>query len=112
MHLGAEYALDLTNLTVRLRGDVSHRTKFYVNALDATAPFNPLIASPNSTLVKARLSFEDIAVGGGKLDIGIWGDNLTNQKHLLYGIDFGALGFAGATFDKPTTYGIDARIKF
>ena len=112
MHLGAEYALDLTNLTVRLRGDVSHRTKFYVNALDATAPFNPLIASPNPTLVKARLSFEDIAVGGGKLDIGIWGDNLTNQKHLLYGIAFGALGFAGATFDKPTTYGIDARIKF
>jgi len=112
VHVGAEYAMDLETMTVRLRGDLSHRTKFFVNALNNTAPFNDLLASPNSTLVRARLSFEDIKVGSSKLDLGIWGDNLTNQKHLSYGIDFGALGFAGATFDKPLSWGVDARIQF
>jgi len=112
MHAGAEYAMELDTMTIRLRGDVSHRTKFYVNALNITAPFNDLLVSPNSTTVKARLSFEDIAVGGAKLDLGVWGDNLTNQKHLSYGIDFGSLDFAGATFDRPVSYGVDARIRF
>ena len=112
VHVGAEYALDLENFTVRLRGDLSHRTKFYVNALNNTAPYNDLLVSPSSTKLRARLSFEDIKVGGAKVDLGLWGDNLTNQKNLRFGIDFGSLGFAGATFDKPASYGIDARIQF
>jgi len=112
VHVGAEYAMALDSMTVRLRGDISHRTKFYVNALDNTAPFNEQLVSPSSTLVRARLSLEQISIGNSKLDVGIWGDNLTNQKHLNYGIDFGSLGFAGATFDKPASYGVDARIRF
>ncbi|MCP1470269.1 iron complex outermembrane receptor protein [Sphingobium sp. OAS761] len=112
VHLGAEYAYPIGDMTVRLRGDYSHRTSFYVNALDNTAPFNELLVSPNSTNVKARLSVEDIQLGGGTLDVGFWGDNLLNQKRLSYGIDFGSLGFAGATFSKPISYGVDARIKF
>jgi len=112
VHLGAEYAQPVGDMTVRLRGDYSRRTKFYVNALDNTAPFNDLLISPTSTNVKARLSLEDIALGGGKMDVGLWGDNLLNQKRLSYGIDFGALGFAGATFQKPISYGVDARISF
>jgi len=42
----------------------------------------------------------------------VWGDNLLNQQRLVYGIDFGALGFAGATFNKPISYGVDAKISF
>ena len=112
IHLGAEYAYSLGDMTVRLRGDYSRRTKIYFNALDNTAPFNEDLVSPPQDNVKARLSVEDINVGGGKLNVGVWGDNLLNQQRLIYGIDFGALGFAGATFNRPISYGIDARITF
>lgn len=112
IHLGAEYAHPIGDALVRLRGDYSHRTQIYFNALDNTAPFNQDLISPGQSNVKARLSVEDINLGGGKLDIGLWGDNLLNQKRLTYGIDFGALGFAGATFNKPVSYGIDARVQF
>ena len=84
----------------------------YVNALNATTPFNENIKSPSDDNLKARFSVEEIQLGGGQLEIGIWGDNLTNEKTLIYGIDFGSLGFAGATFKKPRSYGIDAKISF
>lgn len=112
VHVGAEYSHSIGDAMIRLRGDYSRRTQFYVNALDNTAPFNDQLVSPTQTNVKARLSIEDINLGSGKLDVGVWGDNLLNQRRLAYGIDFGSLGFAGATFGKPITYGIDARVKF
>ena len=112
VHVGAEYSHPIGDALVRLRGDYSHRTQIYFNALDNTAPFNEELISPAQSNVKARLSVEDINLGGGKLDIGLWGDNLLNQKRLTYGIDFGGLGFAGATFNKPVSYGIDARVQF
>ena len=112
VHVGAEYAYPVGDAMLRLRGDYSYRTKIYFNALDITAPFNENIVSPATNNVKARLSLEGVNVGGGKLDLGIWGDNLLNEKKLSYGIDFGSIGFAGATFMKPTSYGIDARITF
>ncbi|SLK00730.1 TonB-dependent receptor [Novosphingobium mathurense] len=111
-HIGAEYSVPVGDALVRLRGDYSYRGKFYFNALDNTAPFNEQIVSPSSDKVKARLSVEDIKLGAGKLDLGIWGDNLLNQKRLASAIDFGALGFAGAMFQKPISYGVDARITF
>ncbi len=114
VHVGAEYSYPIGggDTLVRLRGDYSYRSKLYVNALDNTAPFNEQLVSPNQTNVKARLSVEGIDLGSGKLDVGVWGDNLLNQQRLVYGIDFGALGFAGATFARPISYGIDAKIAF
>lgn len=112
VHVGAEYAHPIGDATVRLRGDYSRRTQIYFNALNNTAPFNEQLISPPQENVKARLSVENLDVGGGKLEVGFWGDNLLNQKRLVYGIDFGSLGFAGAMFNKPISYGVDARIQF
>ena len=111
-HLGAEYFVPLGNADLRLRADYSFRTKMYFNALTATTPFNENIAAPRDHNLKMRLSFENIEVGGAKLDLGVWGDNITNERQLIYGIDFGTLGFAGANFKKPATWGIDARISY
>jgi iron complex outermembrane receptor protein len=110
--IGGEYAHDLGGALARLRVDYSYRSSMYVNALNATTPFNENIKSPADDNLKARFSVEEIQLGGGQLEIGIWGDNLTNEKTLIYGIDFGSLGFAGATFKKPRSYGIDAKISF
>ncbi|OCC22455.1 TonB-dependent receptor [Croceicoccus estronivorus] len=110
--IGGEFEQPLGDATARLRVDYSYRTSMYVNALDLTTPFNENIKSPPDNNLRARLSIEDIQLGGSTLEIGVWGDNLTNEKILVYGIDFGSLGFAGATFKKPRTYGVDAKISF
>ncbi|OCC25569.1 hypothetical protein MB02_02750 [Croceicoccus estronivorus] len=112
LHLGGEYAYEFTGGLARLRIDYSLRTSIYFNALDATTPFNENIKSGTDRNVKARLSLEDIDIGGTKMEFGVWGDNLTNQKNIAYGIDFGSLGFAGAIFKKPITYGVDMKIVF
>jgi iron complex outermembrane receptor protein len=99
-------------VTGRLRLDYSHRTPIYFNALNITAPFNEAIKSPSDDNLKARISLEHIPLGAHLLEIGLWGDNLTDQENLLYGVDFGTLGFAAATFKKPRTVGIDAKFDF
>ena len=51
-------------------------------------------------------------VGSGTLDIGVWGDNLTNDRNIDFGIDFGDLGYASASFKKKRTFGVDARFTY
>jgi iron complex outermembrane receptor protein len=111
-HIGGEYVAPVGDASVRLRVDYSYAAKMYFNALSATAPFNDQILAPANHNLKARVSFEDIRMGASKLDLGFWGDNLTNTRPIVYGIDFGSLGFAGANFKKPTSWGVDARISF
>jgi iron complex outermembrane receptor protein len=112
VHVGGEYSHETGMGIARFRVDYSYRSQVYFNALDNTTPFNEDIKSPSDKNLKARLSLEGVDVGGAKMDFGVWGDNLTNQKNLQYGIDFGALGFAGGVFKKPVTYGIDAKVAF
>lgn len=111
-HVGGEYVASVGDAIVRLRADYSYASKMYFNALSATAPFNDQILAPANNNLKARVSFEDLQMGASKLDLGFWGDNLTNTRPIIYGIDFGTLGFAGANFKKPTTWGVDAKISF
>jgi iron complex outermembrane receptor protein len=110
--IGAEYTQPIGDMNARLRVDYAYRSSLYFNVLNATTPFNENIKSPADDNLKARFALEDIKVAGGTMEIGVWGDNLTNEKTLVYGIDFGSLGFAGATFKKPRSYGIDAKISF
>jgi iron complex outermembrane recepter protein len=109
LHFGAEYAKPLSFATLRMRADLSYRSSFYFNALSITAPFNEDIQSKADRNLKLRASLEGIAVGGGQLDVGVWGDNVTDDENMVYGIDFGALGFAGGLFKKPATAGIDVK---
>jgi outer membrane receptor protein involved in Fe transport len=44
---------------------------------------------------------------GSKLRVSLWGKNLTDEEYINWGIDFGALGWAGATYGEPRTYGLD-----
>ena len=59
-------------------------------------------------LLDARLSLQDIRVGqSGTLRISAWAKNLADKEYREFGIDFSSLGFAGATFGRPRTFGID-----
>lgn len=110
--IGAEYSQEIGSALARLRVDYSHRSTIYFNVLDATTPFNEQGRSGPDENLRARLSLEEVNLGGKEISFGIWGDNLTNQKNIAYSIDFGSLGFAGANFKKPATYGVDASIRF
>lgn len=64
------------------------------------------------TLVDARIALKQLPVGGGDLEVALWGKNLTNESYREFGVDFGALGFAVNTWGDPRMYGMDLLYKF
>lgn len=111
-HAGAQYEYDLGIGTLLLRADYSYRSTIYWFTLDRLNIFNRDIRSRPDHNLRARIAVNDIPLGSGKLDIGIWGDNLTNDHNIDFGIDFGDLGYASASFKKKRTVGVDARFAF
>lgn len=111
-HAGAQYDHDLTIGRLSARVDYSYRSTVYWFALDRVNPFNRDIRSRPDHNLRARIALDDIPVGNARLGLGVWGDNLTDQSNIDFGIDFGALGYASAAFKKSRTFGVDARIKF
>jgi iron complex outermembrane receptor protein len=59
-------------------------------------------------LFNARVSLNEVALGDyGMLRVSAWGKNLTDEEYEEWGIDFASLGFAGNTFGRARTYGVD-----
>lgn len=109
-HVGGQYEYDLGFGNLALRADYSYRSTIYWFTLDRLNPFNRDIRSRPDHNLRARISLSDIQIGNGKLDIGLWGDNLTNDSNIDFGIDFGSLGYASASFKKKRTFGLDAKV--
>ena len=43
-----------------------------------------------------------------RLRFALWGKNLSDEEYRVFGItEFGQLGFAGAVFNEPRSYGLD-----
>ena len=60
------------------------------------------------TVVNARLSLDQIPAFNGSMSIALWGKNLTDEEYRVFGITaFETLGFAGAVFNEPLSYGLD-----
>ena len=110
--IGGQYSAETGIGTFTLRSDLAYRSRVYFFALDRVNPFNRNVSSRPDYNLRARASLSEIAVGGGKLEIGIYADNLTNQKNLDFGIDFGGLGFGAGSYKRPRTYGADAKVNF
>jgi iron complex outermembrane receptor protein len=76
-------------------------------------PFRDVIEQKPYTLLDARLTISEIAIGErSKLRATIYGKNITDEEYLLSGIDFGGLGFAGGIFGEPSTWGIDFTLNY
>ena len=77
-------------------------------------PFqNQFDSASDRLLINARVSLNDIQMGdAGSLRISAWGKNLTDEEYEEWGIDFGTLGFAGNTFGRVRTYGLDVTYNF
>ncbi|OCC23491.1 TonB-dependent receptor [Croceicoccus estronivorus] len=111
-HVGAQYEMPVGSMTLTTRADYSYRSTVYFHNLDRAAPFNRNIRSRPDHNLRARISLSDIEIGSGRLEVGVWGNNLTNDKNIDFGIDFGSLGWAAASFKQPRTYGVDAKVTF
>jgi len=48
----------------------------------------------------------------GKLDLAVWGRNLTNSRDYVAGLTLPSLGFSAAGEREPRTFGVTATIKF
>ncbi len=64
-------------------------------------------------IFNARVSLNNIDLGDmGNLRISAWGKNLADEEYEEWGIDFASLGFAGNTFGRARTYGVDFVFNF
>nr|WP_245842542.1 TonB-dependent receptor [Sphingomonas laterariae] len=113
INLGGQYELppfDFGTFTARL--DYTYRGKVYYHPLTRFAPFNDVISDDSVGLLDGRLTLSDIAIGGSKAALSVWGKNLTNANYQNAGIDFGSLGFAGVAWAEKRTYGMDLKFEF
>ncbi len=107
--LGLQYEVPVfSGATLMARLDVIYTDGFTFH------PFNNQFDSADDrTLLNARISLKDIAVGNdGRLRISAWGKNITDEEYREWGIDFASLGYAGATYGRPATYGLDVTYEF
>ena len=66
--------------------------------------------SQPALLMNARLTVQDIPLGGGRLAVSLWGRNLLDRDHELAGID-GVVG-SMVVFGEPRSIGLDATLRF
>lgn len=95
------------------RVDAVYNSGYKHDTLDTT--FDQYTESNAFTLVNGRVTLSQIAAGeGGSLEFALWGKNLLDKEYRTYGIgSFGApLGFAGAVYNEPRSYGLDATYRF
>lgn len=109
---GAQYETELGFGQFLARLDWTYRSRIYFHPLDRLNPFNTVLSDGAVGRFDARVAVSDIAMGGARATIALWGKNITDKDYLYSGIDFGSLGFAGAVFAQPRTYGIDVRLDF
>lgn len=72
----------------------------------------PVRSMDERTVINARLSLSNIALERGELMVSLWGNNLTDDDHPAYGINFQALGLETEQYGAPRTYGLELRYRY
>lgn len=99
IYLGAQYELSITKqLKASLHGDVRNIGKYYADMQNS-------IQQSTYTLVNTR-----IGVTYTNYSLFLWGQNLTNQRYLLYGNSDSSFG-RNVIMSSPCTYGITCNVK-
>ncbi len=87
------------------------------NARLAAPPGYPVVhpfqGMDSRTLIDARLSLEEVAVGDGRMRFTLWGKNLTDADYPVYSINFGtSVGMISENYGDPRTYGIEVAYEY
>lgn len=102
--------LPIGRLSARL--EYNYRAKYYSFVTTVGTPLNESIINDGRGLLDARLTLSEIGFGGANVSFALWGKNLIDEEYRAFGIDFGALGFAGNVYGEPLSYGVDLNIRF
>ncbi|MBD2858194.1 TonB-dependent receptor [Spongiibacter sp. KMU-158] len=109
--VGLEYVRNLSAGEFSARVDWSYTDDFDVyHDKDAAA----LTTVEAFEVVNARISLSEIALGKGntRLEMALWGKNLTDEEYRLNGIPFTQAGYAVNYYGDPRTYGVEASLSF
>jgi iron complex outermembrane receptor protein len=99
--------------TLSARVSYAYRSHVYFYPNDAVNPFQQQVDSPATNTVDARIALSDIALGSAaKGELSLVGENLLNEDQVLYGIDFGSLGFGGKFYSEPRRVSVEFKISF
>lgn len=103
-------------------GTLAFHTDYAFASEFQTTPGAQLVAGFGPTYVRpatktnqlgARASWGDIAVGGGKMELALYGRNLLDDSHYDYAFDGCALGRGFCTYaTAPRTYGAEVKFAF
>jgi outer membrane receptor protein involved in Fe transport len=108
------------DVTVMARVDANWRSKASavagVPAITPTfsaaeqAAFIQATTLPAYWLVNARVNLENIKIAGKNASLGIWAQNLLNDKDKLYELNLVAV--VGSVYERARTFGVDFSIDF
>ncbi len=76
-------------------------------------PYRDALRQKPYAVLDARFTLSGISIGDrAKLRASVFGKNITDEKYLMSGIDFGGLGFAGGIFGEPASWGLDFTLDY
>jgi iron complex outermembrane receptor protein len=112
--LGASYTLPMTSYGEwSFRTDYAWKSHIYGGTFDLpSTPFQNSIYQKAYGLLSARIALSEIPLAGGDTtaQIALFGENLTNEKYIVQGIDYGFM--ATAVFGDRRTFGIEGKVNF
>jgi iron complex outermembrane receptor protein len=123
---GIEYAVPVGEMEFAIRLDSRflddltwHATPamtpngFPLTPFSAGAPGVESIQEDGYFLVDLRATLSDIQISE-KLSakVAVFGRNIFDEEYIVSGIDFGGLGFGGARWGEPSTWGIDITFEY
>lgn len=106
----ADYRKPLSFGTFNARLDYNYRGRVYYTTSAVINPFHEEISDGPVGLFDARIGLSDLEIRGAKMAISAWAKNLTNKSYALWGVDFGALGFATTNFADKRSWGLELKI--
>jgi len=65
---------------------------------------------PAYAIINGRIALKDLEVGGARIELAVWGKNLTNNRSANYALNLGVL--AGANYIAARTVGADVLLEF
>jgi iron complex outermembrane receptor protein len=111
--VGASYTFPKMSYgELTIRADYAYRSKILSGTFDLpSTPFFNDVTQKGYGLLSARATLAEIPLADNvRGSLAVYGENLTNEKYSIQGIDFGFM--ATKTFGERRTFGVEARAEF
>jgi iron complex outermembrane receptor protein len=100
----ARYQWAIGPLKASVQGSAHYSDPVFKDAIN-----DPVIRAGAYWLFDARLA---LGAGNDRWEVAVWGKNLTDNEHVVQGLDVASLGFGNRTYNAPRTYGATLTVRF